>query len=53
MNWASIVASAAPKTPMYSTRTKTRSIATFSRQATIMKYSGVRESPRARSIAEA
>ena len=44
---ASIVASAAPKTPSPKTPTKRRSIPTFKRLEMIRKYSGVRESPSA------
>ena len=49
----SMVASAAPKTPIPKLPTNSRSSATFSAQETIRKYSGVRESPSARCMEEA
>ena len=52
-SWASMVARAAPNTPRPKAPTNSRSRPTFSRQETTRKYSGVRESPRARCMEEA
>ena len=47
-NWDTIVATAAPATPIFSTSTKKRSSAMLRRLVKIRKYSGRVESPTAR-----